>query len=216
VAKVDLHTHSTASHDGSLTEADYRKMLDDGKLDCIAVTDHNTISFAKELNEKIGHQIIIGEEITTTDGEIIGLYLQEPIRPGMNAAETIAAIKAQEGLVYIPHPFETLRKGLKKEVLDRISLGIDIIEVHNGRAVFQNTSKLAEAWAAEHKRPRAASSDAHGWHGWGRTYTELETAPSRATIIDLLTRAALVVAAPGLRGILYPKFNRIRRRRDGA
>ena len=125
--KVDLHTHSVASPDGSLKEEDYRKMLNSGGLDCIAVTDHNTISFAQELNEKLGHQIIIGEQITTTEGEIIGLYLEKAVKPGMSATETIAAIKAQNGLVYIPHPFETVRKGMKVEILNRMSLGVDII-----------------------------------------------------------------------------------------
>ncbi len=211
--KLDLHTHSFASPDGSLTTADYKRMLDTGKLDCIAVTDHNTISFAKELREKLGHQIIVGEEITSLDGEIIGLYLEEPIKPGMSAAETVAAIKAQQGLVYIPHPFETMRKGIKVEMLDELSLGVDIVEIRNGRAFFQNTSKQSEAWAVAHNRPRAASSDAHGWHGWGRTYTEVEAAPTRATLTQLLTRATFRVGLPGIRGILYPKFNRIRRKR---
>lgn len=211
--KIDLHTHSVASPDGSLTTADYKKMLDTGKLDCIAVTDHNTITFAKELREKLGHQIIVGEEITTLDGEIIGLYLEEPVKAGMSAADTVAAIKAQEGLVYIPHPFETLRKGIKIEMLDQLSLGVDIVEIRNGRAVFQNTSKQSEAWAVSHNRPRAASSDAHGWHGWGRTYTEVEAIPTRVTLTQLLTKATFKVGLPGIRGILYPKFNRIRRRR---
>lgn len=211
--KLDLHTHSVASKDGSLTAADYKKMLDTGRLDCIAVTDHNTIAFAKELREKLGHQIIVGEEITTLDGEIIGLYLEEAVKPGMSAVDTVAAIKAQSGLVYIPHPFETVRKGVKTEILDRISLGVDIVEVRNGRAVFQNTGKQSEAWAAQHNRPRAASSDAHGWHGWGRTYTEVEAVPTRATLIQLLTKATITVGSPGIRGILYPKFNRIRRKR---
>lgn len=213
MVKVDLHTHSIASPDGSLGEEDYRRMLDSGKLDCIAITDHNTISFAQEMNDKIGHQIIVGEEITTRDGEIIGLYLQSPVRPGMTAAETVAEIKRQGGLVYIPHPFETVRKGIKQTVLDEISIGVDIIEVRNGRAVFQNTSKPAEAWAAEHKRAGAASSDSHGWHGWGRTYSQLETAPTRATIVELLHKATYKHRLPGIRGVLYPKFNRIRRRR---
>lgn len=210
--KVDLHTHSHASPDGSLIEADYRKMLDTGKLDYIAVTDHNTVSFAQELHEKIGHQIIVGEEITTSEGEIIGLYLEEVVKPGMTVAETIAAIKAQGGLVYIPHPFETVRRGIKQELLDEVSIGVDIIEAYNGRAIFQNMSKQAEAWAAAHLRPRAASSDSHGWHGWGRTYSILDEAPSRATLTSLLAKATYEVANPGLRGILYPKFNRIRRR----
>jgi Predicted metal-dependent phosphoesterases (PHP family) len=72
--KVDLHTHSIASPDGSLNEDNYRKMLETGRLDCIAVTDHNTIAFAKELHANLGDRIIVGEEITTLDGEIIGLF----------------------------------------------------------------------------------------------------------------------------------------------
>lgn len=211
--KVDLHTHSKASHDGSLTEEDYRKILESGQLDCIAVTDHNTIAFAQELHEKIGHQIIVGEEITTQDGEIIGLYLESPIKPGMSAADTVAEIKKQGALVYIPHPFETVRKGLQPATLDYIAIGVDIIETGNGRALFQNKSTAAEDWAAQHARPRAASSDAHGWHGWGRTYTEVEAMPTRATLTELLTRATYKIAGPGWRGILYPKFNRIRRNR---
>lgn len=211
--KIDLHTHSVASKDGSLTTADYKRMLDTGKLDCIAVTDHNTITFAKELREKLGHQIIVGEEITTREGEIIGLYLNEAIKPGMSAVDTVAAIKSQGGLVYIPHPFETIRQGVKNEVLDQIHLGVDIVEVRNGRAVFQNTSKQSESWAVAHNRPRAASSDAHGWHGWGRTYTEVDAIPTRLTLTQLLAKATFRVGLPGIRGILYPKFNRIRRKR---
>jgi predicted metal-dependent phosphoesterase TrpH len=211
--KIDLHTHSIASHDGSLKTEDYRRMLDAGQLDCIAVTDHNVISFAKQLNEELGHQIIIGEEISTLDGEIIGLYLQEAIRPGLSAAATVQAIKKQGGLVYIPHPFETVRKGIKKATLDSISKDVDIIETQNGRAIFQNKSEQAIAWATEHKIPGIASSDSHGWHGWGRTYSIVSAIPTRATLVDLLSQAQTRFGSPGIRGVLYPKFNRFFRRK---
>ncbi len=211
--KVDLHTHSIASPDGSLTEADYSKMLESGKLDYIAVTDHNTISFAVGLNDKLGSRIVVGEEITTLDGEIIGLYLKSVIKAGMSAADTVAAIKAQGGLVYIPHPFETVRKGVSLDTLNAIAKDVDIVETQNGRAFFQNKSKLAETWAAEHKVPRAASSDAHGWHGWGKTYSVSESMPTRASLANLLSKATYQVSMPGLRAVLYPKLNRIRRRR---
>ncbi|HEY5805756.1 MAG TPA: PHP domain-containing protein [Candidatus Saccharimonadales bacterium] len=211
--KIDLHTHSIASADGSLTEANYRKILQAGKLDCVAVTDHNTISFAQKLHEKLGDRIIVGEEITTLDGEIIGLYLTNVVKAGMSAADTVAAIKRQGGLVYVPHPFETVRKGVALETLDTISKDVDIIETNNGRAVFQNKSKAVKAWATAHGVAGAASSDAHGWHGWGRTYSIVEVAPTRATLVKLLASAKHTVGMPGLRGVLYPKLNRIRRRR---
>lgn len=211
--KVDLHTHSIASPDGSLTERDYRKMLDTGKLDCIAVTDHNTISFAKELHAKLGDRIIIGEEITTLEGEIIGLYLTETVKPGMSAADTVRAIKQHGGLVCIPHPFETVRKGVTHATLEVIANDVDIIETRNGRAVFQNKSKHAKAWAVLHRAPGAASSDAHGWHGWGRTYSIIREMPTRATLAALLASATYKVGLPGVRGVLYPKLNRIRRKR---
>lgn len=211
--KVDLHTHSIASPDGSLTETDYRRMLDGGKLDFIAVTDHNTISYAQGLHEKIGHQIIVGEEITTREGEIIGLYLERVVKPGLSAAETVAEIKKQGGLVYIPHPFETLRKALTLDTLNAIAKEVDIVETHNGRAFFQNKTKQVEAWAFEHHLPGAASSDAHGWHGWGGTYTLVDQALTRGNMLAQLAQATFKVSRPGLRSIMYPKFNRIRRRR---
>lgn len=210
--KVDLHTHSIASPDGSLTEAHYRKMLDGG-LDYIAVTDHNTISFAQELQDKLGNHIIVGEEITTLDGEIIGLYLKQVVKAGMSAVDTAKAIKKQGGLVYVPHPFETVRKGLRPQTLDAIAKHVDIIETRNGRAVFQNKTKQAEAWAAAHHISGAASSDAHGWHGWGRTYSVLKSAPMRARLVKQLATATYKASSPGLRGVLYPKLNRIRRSR---
>lgn len=211
--RVDLHTHSIASPDGSLTVDDYRKMLNTGRLDYIAVTDHNTIVFAQELNAKLGAQIVVGEEITAREGEIIGLFLTEKVKPGMSAADTTAAIKQQGGLVYIPHPFETVRKGLPLTVLNAIAKDVDIIETRNGRAVFQNKGKQAESWAAEHKVPGAASSDSHGWHGWGRTYSTVAQMPTRATLTKLLSAATYTVGLPGIRGVLYPKLNRIRRHR---
>jgi predicted metal-dependent phosphoesterase TrpH len=210
--KIDLHTHSIASPDGSLTEAQYRQMLDSGGLDCVAITDHNTTAFARELQRKLRDRIIVGEEITTADGEIIGLYLKRDIPSGLSALETVQAIKEQGGLVYIPHPFETVRKGVSLNTLEAIAGYVDIVEIVNGRAVFQNKSKQAGRWAAQHRLPGAASSDAHGWHGWGKTYSIVEHMPARTTLPELLVASTHRTASPGIRGVLYPKFNRLRRK----
>jgi predicted metal-dependent phosphoesterase TrpH len=210
--KVDFHTHSVASPDGALRTVDYKHALDRGKLDCVAVTDHNMIDFARELHAQFGDRIIIGEEITTLAGEIIGLFLTNPIAAGLSPAETVAKIHEQGGLVYVPHPFETVRKGLTPETLDTIAADVDIIEAYNGRAVFQNRSDQTIAWATAYTTPIAAASDSHGHIGWGKTYTILPESPTRDNLITLLAKAEYKHGSPGVRGLLYPKFNRLRKK----
>lgn len=214
--KVDFHTHSIASPDGALCLEQYRRMLQQGRLDFIAVTDHNTVDMAKELQSELGDRIIVGEEITTKEGEIIGLYLAKTVPPMLTALETVEEIHGQGGLVYIPHPFETARKGVPLDTLREIAKHVDIMEVHNGRALFQNYSALALEWAVEHGVAGAAASDAHGFAGWGRTYTLLEKAPTREKLVTLLQKAAYTHAFPGIHGMLYPAINRWRHRTKHA
>lgn len=210
--RVDLHTHSLASPDGALTAAHYRRMLDENRLYCIAITDHNTTDFALELHAELGDRIIVGEEITTLEGEIIGLYLRRTIPAGLSLGETVQAIKQQHGLVYVPHPFETVRKGLSLAALDTIADDVDIVEIRNGRALVQNRAAQAEEWASEHDVPGAASSDSHGWHGWGRTYSLVANKPTRLALASLLDTARHHRRLPGVRGVLYPKMNRLLKR----
>lgn len=210
--KVDLHTHSVASPDGGITIRQYRGALEAGILDCIAITDHNSIDFATHAQAELGGRIIVGEEIMTNMGEIIGLFLDKPIRPGLSPDETIAEIKAQNGLVYIPHPFETIRKGLHPATLEIIQNNIDIIEACNGRAFLQNRSQQAVVWSKLNKVPAAASSDAHGLRGLGRTFTAVADMPNRDNLIDLLTSGTLQTRRPKVRGLLYPKYHKLRKK----
>jgi predicted metal-dependent phosphoesterase TrpH len=210
--KTDFHTHSLASPDGSLGLPDYRAMLGGG-LDYIAITDHNTIDFAVQARKSLGEGIIVGEEVTTQDGEIIGLFLRELVPPGLPPAAAVELIHRQGGLVYVPHPFETVRSGLTAAALDTITAEVDIVEVFNGRALFQNKSPEAKRWAAAHQVPAAAASDAHGRRGWGKTYTLLDEPPTAENLSTILPRAALVEQSVGLGGALYPKLNRLRKRR---
>lgn len=209
---VDLHTHSQGSPDGGLRLKDYERMLQSGVLNVIAITDHDDVSFALSVREVLGDQIIVGEEVSTKDGELVGLYLTKRIEPGLSARETAEAIKAMRGLVYVPHPFETVRHGLTKQTLDEIAELVDIVEVHNGRAIFQNRGNLAERWAEANNKVTGSSSDAHGWSGWGKTFTVVEEMPRQSTLVSLLQSAQLQRGSVGLRGALYPKANRLRRR----
>jgi len=209
--KVDLHTHSVASPDGGLGMLDYQEKLKSGGLDYIAVTDHNTVEFALQLHDRLGERIIVGEEISTTEGEIIGLYLHTTVPKLLTPRETVAAIRAQGGLVYIPHPFETVRSGITPEALNSIADDVDVIEIHNGRAVFQNKSAQARTWKEQYGWVGAASSDAHAAVGWGKTFTTISEPPTRHSIIKLLNDASYQANFPGVKAILYPKFNRLRK-----
>jgi predicted metal-dependent phosphoesterase TrpH len=209
--KIDLHTHSSASPDGALLTRHYREALLRGVLDYVAITDHNTISLAKKLYHELGDHIIIGEEITTAQGEIIGLYLEEVVPASLPIEQTVRIIHEQGGLVYVPHPFETVRKGISVEVLDNIASSVDIIEVHNGRAIFQNKAAQARGWAASHSVPSASSSDAHGWRGWGKTYSLIADKPTAKKLPSLMRDAKHSTRTVGMAGILYPKLNRLRK-----
>lgn len=210
--KIDLHTHSTTSPDGALSARHYEDALGKGALDYIAITDHNSISFAQKLHDEIGDQIIVGEEVTCLEGELIGLYLKDVIPANLSVVDTIRAIHAQGGLVYVPHPFETVRKGIPEATLDQIAKDVDIIEVHNGRAIFQNKGGLAHSWSARHDMPSASSSDAHGRHGWGKTYSLISEAPTAKTLPVLLKDADYFIGTVGMLGVLYPKFNKLRKK----
>lgn len=209
--KVDLHTHSTGSPDGGLTKRHYQFFLDNNLLDYIAITDHNRIDIAQQYQAELGGRIIVGEEVMTSEGELIGLHLSKLVEPGQTALATAEAIKAQGGLVYVPHPFETVRSGISEKTLEQIAAQVDIIEGYNGRAIFQNRGALARKWAAKLGVPIAASSDAHGRTGWGYTYSLLDAAPSRASLVSLLKTASYSKGMVGI-GVIYPKLNRLIRK----
>lgn len=210
--KIDLHTHSSASRDGGVTAEQYAHVLSTNVLDIIAVTDHDTIDFALRLQEHLGDRIIVGEEIMTTGGEIIGLYLKERIRPGLSPLETIKQIKEQGGLVYVPHPFESIRKGLHPGVLDELVDYIDVIEVCNGRAFLQNRSAQTVIWAKLNRVIGVASSDAHGVRGLGKTYTSVKILPKPGELIETLAHSTPVTERPSVRALLYPKYHRLRKK----
>lgn len=212
--KIDLHTHSVGSPDGGLTGEDYRRVLENGQLDYVAITDHGTVEMALKIQQELGElgkRVIIGEEIKTTDGELIGLYLTETIPEGLTPAETVQAIRDQNGVVYVPHPFETVRSGIGYDSLQGIMEHVDIIEVYNGRAYFQDFGLRAALLAKQNQKALSAASDAHGRHGWGRTATIVSDATTRENLVEQLQNGSLQTRRVGL-GILYPKLNRLKKK----
>ena len=136
--KVDTHIHTCFSKDSEMSlEALYQKCLKTG-LNCIAITDHNTIEVALLFKSIASFKVIVGEEINTTQGEVTGLFLKERIPPGLKALETVNNIKSQGGLVSIPHPFDIFRSSvIKLDALHEILPYVDIIEGFNARNTFE-------------------------------------------------------------------------------
>jgi len=208
--KLDLHTHSIISYDGGITESEYARFLAD-KKQFVAITDHDEISFALELSAKLGEQVIVGEEINTLDGEIIGLYLKEKITPGLSAVDTCDLIHAQGGVVYIPHPLETWRRGLQLETLQKIIAHIDILEAYNARLRQSDLLTLVKKFAQENSLVIAASSDAHGEAGLRTSYTEIDDKPTKENILAQLRAGSLVKKQASWGAYLDPLKNKIRK-----
>jgi predicted metal-dependent phosphoesterase TrpH len=138
-------------------------------LGAIAITDHNEISGALEaLGEGDGIKVIVGEEVkTATQGEVIGLFLRERIPRGLSLEETVAEIRRQGGLVYVPHPFDRMHTVPDYEHLLAILDEIDAIEVFNPRVAIGSFNEEAARFAAKYRLTAAAGSDAHVAAGLG-------------------------------------------------
>ena len=158
---LDLHVHSKYSKDSRLEPEKILKLAFSKGLGGIAITDHNTISGgmrAKKLN-KGDLLVIVGSEIMTEKGEVIGLFLNEEIPTG-SFLEVVDSIKSQGGIVVVPHPFDRMRKSSFSAVEKHLNF-IDCIEVFNSRCIFQSFNILAENLARLHDLPVTAGSDAH-------------------------------------------------------
>ena len=142
-------------------------------LDCIAVTDHNTIDGALEMQRLAPFPVIVGEEIKSSGGEIIGLFLQEAVPRGLPPLETVRLVKEQGGLVSVPHPFDHFRRSvIQRAALQEILPHVDIIEAFNARNTFQRDNRTAEALALEHGILTSSVTDSHTPVEVGRCYVE--------------------------------------------
>jgi len=144
------------------------------EINCIAVSDHGNIEGALKMQCLAPFKVIVAEEILTPDGEIMGMFLKEGIPSGISAQEAISRIRAQDGLVCLPHPFDPLR-GFKADSsrLEKLAGQVDIIEVFNARSPLPGPANKARAFALKHNLPGTAGSDAHSAREIGRTYVEM-------------------------------------------
>jgi predicted metal-dependent phosphoesterase TrpH/glycosyltransferase involved in cell wall biosynthesis len=170
--EVDLHMHTDHSPDCATPVEVLLETARDRGLGAIAITDHNEVSGALEAREIAakgdGLKVIVAEEVKTAEqGEVIGLFLEEKIPRGMTMAETIAEIRRQGGLVYVPHPFDRLHSVPDYEHLTDMVDEIDILEVFNPRVALTTFNEEAERFAGKYRIVPGAGSDSHVAQGLG-------------------------------------------------
>jgi predicted metal-dependent phosphoesterase TrpH len=193
VLKADLHTHTHYSRDCITSpERCVSRCLKLG-INCLAVTEHNNIEGALAVQRIAPFKVIIAEEIKTADGELTGLFLKEPIPPGLTPEETIEQVKAQGGLVSLPHPFDRIRREpLRDHARERILAHLDVIEVFNSRTTFRSDNERARRLAEELGLPMGAGSDAHSPWELGTTYVEMPDFEGPQEFLEALRQGRIV------------------------
>ncbi len=213
---VDLHMHSLHSWDCTTPIDDLLDAALAAGLGALAVTDHNTIAGGVEARARASERglplhVIVGSEIKTAgDGEVIGLFLHDEVPPGLTFAETIERIRAQGGVVYLPHPFDRFHTTPERSVIERHVGDIDVFETANARLWFERDNRAAERFASEHGMRRGAGSDAHVPGGIGDAALRLAPFDDPASFLASVEGAEIVRRA---RSMLRLQLEKRRRQR---
>ena len=170
-----MHSHTMWSGDSTTTPDEIRDAVVAAGLDVVCITDHNAITGAIELASSLPCRVVVGEELKTHAGEIIGLFLRERVPIGVQPAQAAELIRAQGGVVYVPHPFDPMRRNLAEPAMrDLAAAGlIDAIEVINAKTSLQSLNRRAAAFAEEFDLAAGAGSDAHVPLALGAAYVEM-------------------------------------------
>jgi predicted metal-dependent phosphoesterase TrpH len=191
--KADFHSHSNYSRDSIVNPRTFVDTLVRKGVNCIAVTDHNEIEGAFVI-EKLARasgalKVVIGEEVKTAEGEIIGLFLKEWVPRDLTPEETIRAIHEQGGLAIVPHPYDIFRRSvIRKDALERIKTDVDAIEGFNCRNILSQHDAKARELAASVAKPMTLGTDAHSPWELGGASLEMD---------DFATPQEFLAALPG-------------------
>lgn len=175
--RLDMHVHTLHSPDCRNALEGILAAMDARGIDRVVISDHNRIEGALRMRELAPQRVLVGEEIRCAEGpEVIGILIEEEIPRGTPIREACARIRAQGGVVYVPHPFDTRRSGAGP-LLDDIAELVDVVEAHNARTFSAELNRAGEAWATRHGKLLGAGSDAHSLGELGRAYVEVPPFP---------------------------------------
>jgi predicted metal-dependent phosphoesterase TrpH len=192
--KTVFHVHTDYSDD---SDNNIGHLLDAAArcgVDVMAVTDHDTLDGARALADEAppGLTIIVGQEISTTDGHLIGLFLHEAIAPGLPVRATAREVQRQGGLVVVPHPFNIMFGcGLREAVYDVIDL-IDIVEVSNAQNLLPFPNRKAGQFANFSELPMLVGADSHHRDSLCASYQLLPPFDSPVSFLAAVNQALLV------------------------
>lgn len=185
--RVELHTHTRWSKDCIVTAKTILRLCDKRGIDRIAITDHNTAEGALEVQRLAPERVIVGEEIMTDQGELLGYFMKESIPPGLSPDETIKRLRDQGAVISVSHPFDRLRKGAWHEAdLLRIIDRVDAIEVFNARCIFTADNVKALHFAQKHSLIGTVGSDAHSRPEYGRATLSMKPFDDAESFLDSL------------------------------
>ncbi len=191
--KADLHIHTEYSMDCRTPLDKIIARCLEKDINCIAISDHDTIEGALKMKEIAPFKVIVAEEILTPHGEIMGMFLKEHIPSGLSVDETIARIKAQGGLVCIPHAYDFLRpSSLGGKIVAEIADRIDVMEAFNARCTLTRCSTKARQFAEKHGIAKGAGSDAHTAEEIGNAYVEMPEFSGREDFLQALVQGKIV------------------------
>jgi hypothetical protein len=193
VWQVELHSHTYWSKDCVVDFDAIIRRCEKLAIDRIAITDHNTAGGALTMQKIAPDLVVVGEEIMTTQGELLGYFMRESIPADLTPEETIRRLRDQGAVISVSHPFDRLRKGAwQEEELLRIIDQVDAIEVFNARCIFPQDNDRALAFAEQHHLVGTIGSDAHSRVEYGRALTQMEPFEGAADFLASLKQADFV------------------------
>jgi predicted metal-dependent phosphoesterase TrpH len=189
-----MHTHTMWSGDSTTTPDEFAAAVTASGLDVVCITDHNAIAGAEVLRDVVGCRVIVGEEVRTPAGELIGLFLTERIPMGGNHLDTARTIREQGGVVYVPHPFDPVRRNMNEVALYELAEAdlIDAVEVFNAKTSLASLNRRAAEFAAEFGIVGGAGSDGHVPDALGAAYVEMDDFETPAEFVAGLARGTVV------------------------
>jgi predicted metal-dependent phosphoesterase TrpH len=189
--KAEFHCHTVYSGDSSIRIQELLDITQKQGIERLAITDHNTIEGALVAKQLDTQRIIVGEEILTTNGELLAYFVSEEIPERLSPFETISRLKDQGAFISIPHPFDTWRDGWRMEDLLQIIPHVDAIEVFNSRTLKPATNSEAREFAELKHMPMLAGSDAHSLVDLGLANVQLPEFNSAAELREALKTAII-------------------------
>jgi predicted metal-dependent phosphoesterase TrpH len=176
------------SGDSTTTEDELVDAVVASAIDVLCITDHHAIDGARQLRHALPCRVVVGEEIRSTQGEIIGLFLSERIPFGLTPHDTAARIREQGGVVYIPHPFDPMRRNLVEPALEQLVAEglVDALEVRNAKTSLDSLNRRAQSFVETHALAAGAGSDAHVPDAIGAAYAEVPDFDGPASFLDSL------------------------------